>query len=153
MRLRNTLRFALMVVMLGAGGAVRADGTFATTCAFEHLAPSRCTPSVADLVTAKFTRHFPAAQFELFLHAKTFSFSNGGYSAYGVAGVVPRDSGQFPARRLAATAIDTSERVPSVLELADLELGVVRQAVKNLMDQCELSPDCDLYRPFEGRQP
>jgi len=119
-------------------------GTFRVTCSYEAESLSACASVVSDLVTDKFIAKFPDSQFSIFVHSDMHSYSNGGYVAYALAGVVPTGSSQFPLRRFSATTMERQKRADHVTRAA-VERENFRDAVKQLMDKCELSPSCDVY--------
>jgi len=137
---------ALLVAAAGAQA-----GEFAVSCQYKNDNLQKCASVVSDLVTDKFVAKFPANRFQIFIYSNIMDFSNGGYSAYAVAGVIPKGSGQFPIRRFANTSINGSDKRFSAVDLANTELEVYRAAVKALMDQCEISPACDVYVPRDSK--
>lgn len=122
-------------------------GQFSITCTYQNEIDS-CARLVSDLVTEKFVAKFPALRFSIFVHSNIHSYSNGGYAAYAVTGVIPKDSNQFPANRYATTTFDREKRLDT-LELSWIEKENFRDAVKVLMDKCEISPTCDVYSPIK----
>lgn len=135
------------LAMVAMGPAVAAE--FRVQCSYTNDNLRACASAVADIVTDKFTDKFPVARFEIFVHSHVTGFETGGFAAYAVAGVVPRASGQFPANRFLYSMMNGAPRRFSQIDLAKSELEVYRAAVKNLMDRCEISPECDVYVPFK----
>ena len=128
-----------------------ADDKFSVACSIKNENLSRCALLVADIVTAKFTARFPSTSYEIFAHSNIQEFSNGGFSAYAIVGVIPRNSGQFPLRTYSSTTIDGSGKIYSLVELSEIELRVYRQAVSNMMERCEISPKCDIYKSRDAK--
>ncbi|QDZ29349.1 hypothetical protein [Noviherbaspirillum sp. UKPF54] len=126
-------------------------GDFNVACSYKNDNLQRCASVIADIVTDKFIAKFPATKYQIFVHSNIMSFTNGGYSAYAIAGVVPKNSGQFPMNRFANTNINGTDKKFSAVELANYELETYRSAVKSLMEQCEISPSCDVYIPRETK--
>jgi hypothetical protein len=121
-------------------------GEFRVACSYKFDTLSRCADAIPDLVTDKYLAKFPAKKFSIFVHSDIHSYSNGGYVAYAVAGVVPTSSGQFPYKRFSATTMEKEKRADQI-KLAEAEKENFRDAVKQLMDSCEISPTCDVYSP------
>ncbi|MCK7497753.1 MAG: hypothetical protein MZW92_48575 [Comamonadaceae bacterium] len=69
-----------------------------------------------------------------------------------MTGVIPTGSSQFPIRRFSATTLEKREACRSSPKLGEVELENFRDAVKQLMDHCDLSPDCDIYIPSKGSE-
>lgn len=122
-------------------------GEFKVSCSYKNDNLQGCATHIADLVSDKFIHRFPATKFAIFVHSDIGSFSNGGFSAYAVSGVIPGKSSEFPKRRFSNYSSNTLEKRFTAVELAELELKVFREAVRNLMEQCEISPNCDVYSP------
>lgn len=119
-------------------------GEFNVSCSYKFDTLSRCGDVVSDIVTDKYLAKFPAKKFDIFVHSDIHSYSNGGYVAYAVAGVVPTATDQFPHKRFSSTIISKEKRADQI-ELAEVEKENFRIAVKQLMDSCEISPTCDIY--------
>lgn len=136
----------LATMALGFGSSAMA-GEFSTFCSYTNSNLQKCADVIADLVTDKFIARYPAAQFQIFIHSNIHYYSSGGYSAYAMAGVIPKDSAQFPVRLFSNTNINGSDRKFTGPQLAEQELVTYRAAVRNLMERCEASPTCDVYTP------
>jgi hypothetical protein len=121
-------------------------GEFRVACSYKFDTLSRCADAVSDIVTDKYLAKFPAKKFSIFVHSDIHSYSNGGYVAYAVAGVIPTSSDQFPHKRFSATTLEKAKRADQI-ELAEVEKENFRDAVKQLMDSCEISPTFDIYIP------
>lgn len=117
---------------------------FSVTCSYSSESLSKCAAVISDIVTEKFIAKFSADDYQIFVHSNIHSYSDGGYVAYAVSGVVPKSSGEFPLRRFSTTRMNREKRA-SLLELAEVEKYNYRDAVKQLMDYCEISPACDVY--------
>ena len=126
-------------------------GAFNLVCSYSSANLSACAEVVSDLVTDKFLAKFPNQTFSIFVHSDVHSYSSGGYVAYAVAGVVPKGLSQFPLRRFSSSTIERNQR-GDALTLANVEKENFRDAVKQLMDQCEISPTCDIYTPRTGKK-
>lgn len=126
-------------------------GEFSVNCFYKNENLKKCASAVSDIVTDKFTRTYPNTRFEIFAHSNIIGFSNGGYSAYAVTGVIPKNSGEFPLSTFSSTNINGSDTRFNQIELANIELKVYRAAVQNLMEQCEISPNCDVYMARQSR--
>ena len=122
-------------------------GEFFVSCSYSNDNLSKCATVIRDLVTDKFTSKYPATRFEIFLHSDVMGFTDGGYSAFAIAGVAQRGSTDFPIRRFTSVQINGTNNRFSAVELAEIELQVYRQAAKRLMDACEISPTCDVFQP------
>lgn len=122
-------------------------GEFRISCAYKNDNLQKCATVVADLVSDKFIKRFPATKFSIFVYSHISSFSNGGYSAHAVSGVIPGRSNEFPKGRFSVNDSDTSNKPFTEEELAEIELKIFRKVVQNLMEQCEISPNCDVYSP------
>lgn len=121
-------------------------GEFSVACSYKNTNLEECASVVADIVTDKFIAKFPAKKFQIFVHSNVHSYTNGGYTAYAVTGVVPHGSGQFPVDRYSSTSTNGTDKKFTNLELAKVELENFRAVVTNLMNECEISPTCDVYR-------
>lgn len=143
---RSCTRFSLLAALL-LFQPVSQAGEFSVACTYKNKNLQECASVVADLVTDKFIARFPSSRYQIFVHSNIMSFTNGGFSAYAVSGVVPRNSGQFPVVRFSSTNINGSDKRFGAVELSNYELETYRAAVKNLMEECEISPDCDVYSP------
>lgn len=126
-------------------------GGFSVFCSYKNDNLQKCANVVADIVTDKFVAKFPVAKFQIFVHSNIHSYTNGGYTAYAVAGVVPYGSAQFPVRTFSNSSTNGTDRRFTAVELANEELSVYRAAVTNLMEQCEISPSCDVYRAWDKK--
>ena len=84
-------------------------------------------------------------KYQIFVHSSVVGFTNGGYGAYAVSGVIPAGSGRFPVHTFSNTNINGSDTRFSQIDLSKVELTTYRAAVQNLMEQCEISPTCDVY--------
>jgi hypothetical protein len=120
-------------------------GDFSVFCSYKNSNLEKCASVVSDVVTDKFVAKFPADKFQIFVHSNVMAFTDGGFSAYAVAGVIPKDSAQFPVRTFSSTQINGTERKFNQIELANVELETYRAVVRNLMENCEISPNCDVY--------
>lgn len=126
-------------------------GNFSVFCSYRNDNLQKCAEAIADIVTDKFVVKFPAAKFQIFVHSNVSSFTNGGFAAYAVAGVVPNGSAQFPVKTYSNTRINGADKSFTAVELANEELSIFRAAVTNLMGQCEISPNCDIYSARNGK--
>ena len=126
-------------------------GAFNVMCSYNSENLSACADIVSDIVTDKFPAKFPNQAFTIFVHSDIHSYSAGGYVAYAVAGVVPKGSSQFPVLRFSSSKLERQKR-GDVLTLANVERENFRDAVKQLMDQCEVSPTCDIYIPRAAKR-
>lgn len=142
--IKTTARSTLLCLSLFATQMASA-GDFRVSCSYKSDNIQRCANIVSDIVTKKFTDKYPSTKFEIFVHSNITGFTNGGYSAYAVAGVVPTGSGQFPIRRFSSTTINGTDKKFSAVDLARTELETYRSAVQSLMDACEISADCNVY--------
>lgn len=138
----------IQVVLASAGltffqGAVA--GQFSVSCSYENDNIQECAQVVSDIITDKFTAKFPATKYQIFVHSNIHSYTNGGYAAYAVTGVIPKGSDQFPARYFATTRTNRTDERFTTVQLAEQELENYRSAVKELMEKCEISPTCDVY--------
>jgi len=124
-------------------------GEFSVSCSYKNDNLQKCASVISDVVTDKFVAKYPAARYQIFVHSYIFGFTDGGYSAYAVAGVIPRNSGQFPLRTFSSTSINGTSNKFGAVDLAKYELDVYRSAAKSLMEQCEISANCDVYSPRE----
>lgn len=122
-------------------------GEFSVFCSYNNDNIQKCASVIADLVTDKFIAKYPISKYQIFVHSDIHSYSDGGFAAYAVAGVIPKDSAQFPARVFSNSNINGGSTKYSRVQLANTELETYRAAVKNLMEQCEISPACDVYTP------
>lgn len=120
-------------------------GDFSVSCSYKNDNLSKCASVLSDVVTDKFISKFPADKFQIFVHSNVMGFSDGGYSAYAVSGVIPKNSDQFPIRTFSSTNINGNDKKFNQIELATQELITYRSAVKSLMEQCEISPNCDVF--------
>lgn len=133
---------ALLVLMAAKAASA---GNFSMACSYTNANLQKCAAVVADLVTDKFVAKYPAAKFQIFAYSNVHKYTSGGYAAFAVAGVIPKDSGQFPLFKYSATRIDGTDKTYGQIEIAAKELEAYRAAVKSLMDECEISPNCDVY--------
>lgn len=125
-------------------------GDFSVSCTYKNNNfKNRCATVLSDIVTEKFTMKFPSSKFEIFVYSNIIGFTNGGFSAHAVAGVVQKNSGQFPVNAFSSTLMNGTEKKFSQIDLANSELENYRAAVKSLMEQCEISPDCDVYEAYK----
>ena len=120
-------------------------GEFSVFCSYKNDNLERCADAVSDIVTDKFTAKFPSSQYQIFLHSNIHHYTNGGFGAYAVAGVIPRGSAMFPVRTFSATSINGTDKNFGAIEQAGIERDVYRSAAKSLIDACEVSPSCDVY--------
>ena len=134
-----------MTAILLAATPLACAGEFAVNCSYKNDNLKNCASKVSDIITDKFIAKFPVTRFQIFVHSNVHSYTNGGFSAYAVAGVVPKNSGQFPLNRFSSSNINGTDKIFSQIDLAKYELDTFRSAIKSLMDQCEVSPDCDVY--------
>lgn len=141
-KLFKSLATGALILVAAAAQA----GPFRMVCSYQYESLSKCAEMTNDIVTERFTAKFPADRFTIFVHSDLHSYSNGGYVAYAVAGVVPTGSLQFPLRRYSTTTFERERRADH-LRLAEVEKENFRDAVKQLMDKCDLSPTCDVYVP------
>ncbi len=139
--------FVLSVVVSLATAQGAHAGEFSVSCSYKNDNIEKCASVLSDVVTDKFVAKYSAAKFQIFVHSSIFGFTDGGYSAYAVAGVVPKNSGQFPLRTFSSTSVNSNNKKFSAVELAGFELDVYRSAVRSLMEQCQISADCDVYNP------
>jgi hypothetical protein len=121
-------------------------GEFTVACSYKNDNLKQCANIISDLVTDKFTSKFPSSKYSIFIHSNIHSYSSGGYAAYAITGVIPKDSGDFPIRMYNASIMNGQDRATS-LELSNVELENYRDAIKQLMDMCEISSTCDIYTP------
>lgn len=73
-------------------------GEFNVVCSYTNENLKKCASIVSDVITDKFTTKFSTKKFSIFAYSDIHSYSNGGYAAYAVVGVVPRGSGEFPVK-------------------------------------------------------
>lgn len=132
---------AVQAVLLPSAHA----GEFSVFCTYSNQNLSKCANAISDLVTDKFIAKFPPSKYQIFMHSNIHSYTNGGYAAYAIAGVIPKGSAQFPVVRYSNTDINGSDKKFGAIALAEKELDVYRAAAKSLMDACELSPTCDVF--------
>lgn len=144
MNIKNTLRPLMMAMSLASAQAAFA-GEFSVSCSYTNDNLSKCASNISDIVSDKFIAKFPATQFAIFVHSYASSFTNGGFSTYAVAGVIKKNSGQFPNRTFSSVMVNSNDKEVGRIELAKKELENYRSAVQYLMDACELSPNCDIY--------
>lgn len=137
--------YVLWTVMSLAITRTALASDFSVTCSFKNDNLEKCASVISDIVSDKFIAKYPANRFQIFIHSNVMGYPVGGYSAYAIAGVIPRNSAHFPANRFETTDINGTDRKFSWVELANIELKVYRTAVQALMDQCEISPACDVY--------
>lgn len=135
----------LLVSILLASSPTKA-GEFSIDCSYKFDMLSRCAEVISDIVTDKYIAKFPSNKFSIFVHSDIHAYSNGGFVAYAVAGVVPIASYQFPRKRYATTTMEREKRVGQLI-LAEVEKENFRDVVKQLMDDCEISTSCDVYVP------
>jgi hypothetical protein len=145
MRVSTVQKLVLITGMVFSQGA--AAGEFSVACSYTNENVKGCANKIADLVTDKFVAKFPAAEYQIFVHSDIHNYTDGGYAAYAVAGVVPKGLGQFPISKFASSNINGTNKMFTRIQLADQELKTFRKAVSNLMEQCEISPTCDVYVP------
>jgi hypothetical protein len=119
---------------------------FGVNCYYKNENLQACAKVVADIVTDKFTNKFPATQYRIFVYSNIHSYTNGGYSAFAVAGVVLKDSNDFPSYQFSTSKINQEGKYTSI-QLAQYEYEVYRSAVQSLMERCEISPTCDVFKP------
>lgn len=143
----NSRKRALAIVVGLMSTQAAVAGEFSVNCSYKNENLRKCATALADIVTDKFVSKFPSSRFQIFVHSSVVGFSNGGYGAYAVAGVIPAQSGDFPVRRFSSTNINGANIQFNQIELAKIELETFRAAVRNLMEQCEISPNCDVYVP------
>jgi len=144
------IKQVIFVLLTSSGLAFQSGalaGEFSVNCSYNNDNLQECANLVTDIVTDKFTAKFPATKYQIFVHSNVHSYTNGGYAAYAVAGVVPKRSGQFPKRAFSASNINRGNESFSRVQLAEKELETYRDAVRNLMEQCDISPTCDVYSP------
>jgi len=92
----------IQVALASAGltffqGAVA--GQFSVFCSYQNDNIQECAEVVSNIVTDKFTARFPAKKYQIFVHSNIHSYTNGGYAAYAVTGVILKGSDQFPEKR------------------------------------------------------
>lgn len=124
-------------------------GEFSVSCYFKNSNIAKCASVISDLVTDKFIARFPASKFQIFVFSDVHRYTNGGFAAYAVAGVIPRGSNQFPLQHFSSSLVNRGDKKFDALELSKFELEVYRSATKGLMDECEISPNCDVFRAAE----
>lgn len=113
---------------LAASGAVFA-GVFHTEC----YAESSCSEVAAPLVTDAFTDRFPHKKWSLYVHASVLTLPDK-VVCFGVAGVVPRGSGQMPANRYSHTRVfDGAKRSMTPGERMEYESTCIHGAVSSMM--------------------
>lgn len=135
----------LLATLASLSSASIIAGEFNVACSYRNSNLDHCADVISDLVTDKFIAHYPAKRFQIFVHSNIYKFTDGGFSSFAIAGVVPLNSGEFPIARYSSTNANSSNEQFSGLQLADFELKTYRQAVTTLMEECELSPTCDVY--------
>ncbi|MFZ4550892.1 MAG: hypothetical protein ACOYNB_03620 [Aquabacterium sp.] len=140
----NKKYLAAALCTLGLHMAASA-GEFNVFCTYKNDNIEKCANVISDLVTDKYIAKYPANQYQIFVHSNIHNYTNGGYAAYALAGIIPRGSATFPAKYFSSTRIDGSDKTFSSVQLAEVELETYRSAVKSLMDACEISPNCDVY--------
>lgn len=141
MRMVNGLVASALLLV----GPVAIAGNFQAHCFYGSPNLSDCAKLIRDLVPDKFTEKFPATNWKIVVISEVHSYTNGGFAAFAVAGVSPAGVSQIPLNRFSATSINGSDKRFSKTELAEQELDVVRRAVSNLMQECELNPKCDVF--------
>lgn len=151
MTFTNTARMGMATIAIAIMPTAHA-GDYSVYCSYKNENLPKCASVIADIVTDKFVAKFPAKRFEIFVHSNVHRYTNGGYTAYAITGVIPMDSYQFPLRRVSRTDVNTTTKVFNVIDLAEKELNVIRGAAEDLMAQCEISPNCDIYQPPPGKK-
>lgn len=105
--------------------------------------------NIADLVSDKFTEHYPAARYAIHVIYDFQSHAEGGGVGFAVAGVVPRAKGSdwtyTPLDRFVVTQRYNGARLDAQ-ERQRLGLETIRQAVRHMMQACDSSPHCDILR-------
>jgi len=107
-----------------------------------------CAPKVADIVTDKFIKSFPASKFTIVAIVDFQRYSAGGGVGYAVAGVSQNAKGeptQVPLKRFSPTIRVTDGNVSPSQVTRELD-ELLRRAVEEMMAECERSPNCDIYR-------
>ena len=134
--------------LLFAATSASADvGNFHMRCFFEH---NKCAALIRDIVSDRFTVRYPADQWQIVVIASVHRFSNGGGTAFAVAGVSPRSRndqqpGIVPSYRFSSVVNDPGPlQLTSRQALNELE-EAIRGAVENMMTACETSPECRLH--------
>ncbi|MCP4348649.1 MAG: hypothetical protein GY795_24485 [Desulfobacterales bacterium] len=148
MNIKATLSILCIAILLTPSQIVFA-GKFSVSCSYKNDSLQKCASIISDIVTEKFTAKFPATHFQIFVHSSVMGFTNGGYSAYAIAGVIPKNSNQFPNRTFSSTSINGTVKKFTAIQLSNIEMETYRSAVQNFMDQCEISPNCDVYKAYE----
>ena len=120
-------------------------------CFFSH---QQCAALIAEIVSERFTTRYPADKWQIVVIAEVHRFSNGGGTAFSIAGVAPRLPSE-PGVGAAPAAVP-KQRFSSVMNIAgprhlagkeeieELE-NVIRRSVENLMTECERTPNCNVH--------
>lgn len=112
----------------------------------------KCAALITDLVSDKFTTKFPADKWQIVVIGSFTPYSNGGGVGFAVAGVSKKmdakpDTPSFvPGGRFIATTRILDRKLSPYDEIQKIEV-VVRDAVEQMMGECDLSPTCDIHRP------
>jgi|SRR5690606_20525601 len=139
------LAAATLTLQLSALSGAHA-GEFSVFCSYKNDNLTKCASVISDIVTDKFIAKYPASKYQIFLYSNIHSFTNGGYSAYAISGVIPRGSAMFPVRYYSSTSINGGDKIFGAVQLAEFERDIYRTAAKSLMEACEISPNCDVYQ-------
>lgn len=104
-----------------------------------------CAEHISDLVTDEFTQRYPADKFKLVVVYAFIPYSDGGGVGYAMAGISPQlkangiDFAIIPKQRYSWTTRRSGPYV-GPREKNELEVGLIRGAVENLMESCRKGP-------------
>lgn len=121
--------------------------TFTVYCQFQgHGVGDLCHENVKDVVTETFIKKYPSSKYHLWVLSTHTVFSDGSVMAYARAGVMQKDKMEVPRYARQSFRYRNGANDPLLVASED-ELHVARSAVQDLMEQCAMREDCDIYRP------
>ncbi len=145
--MRSYISFATVLFLLAIS-----IPTFAEPFFCNSYGEVNCAKNVADLVTKKFAKRFPASTYEIVMVANFDPYSDGGGVGFAIAGVSRRlldkskSSGPslMPVNRFISTVRIDKGKYLGPRERTEETIQLMRRAVELLMDACEREERCDI---------
>jgi len=122
-------------------------GTFYVDVVGGGIKPQQVVNEISDVVSDKFTTKYPDTKWAIHIYMTTGNAGSDGTAlVFAFAGVAPRNaSGIMPANRVWTSMSRYPKAVNmSLVQKHPLMLAEMRQAVQNMMNDCQKSPNCDI---------
>lgn len=136
--------FLVMVCLLGTKAYA---GEYQINCYFSG---KKCASLISDLVSDRFTSKYPPSHWTIVVIGQFAPYSNGGGVGFAVAGVSPTPqnqdknaTAQVPRRRFISTTRILDHQLSPYEVNAKIE-SLVRDAVQDMIAECDLSPKCEI---------